>query len=53
MTNSKIKAASIAVDTIDFIEYKIHKITKDEQQKNELIDLVVELVKDHYKTKLF
>lgn len=52
LNKEKLKATDVAVDTIDFIETKVHKTVQDNKLKDQFIDLVIELVNDHYKTKL-
>lgn len=48
LTKQKIRAAKIAVDTIDFIEKKVHEVVQNENEKDKLIDYIVELVNNHY-----
>jgi len=43
--------AEIAVETIDFIEKKVHEVVQENTKKERLIDKVVEMVKDHYGIK--
>lgn len=49
LTKEKIQAANIAVETIDFIEKKVHEVEQNVKLKDKLIDLVVEIINDHYK----
>ena len=52
LTKDKFKSADIAVDTIDFIEQKVHNITHDDKLKEKLINSVLELISDHYNTDI-
>ena len=53
LTKDKLKAAEIAVETVDFIESKINGITKNNNQKERFINLVLELLNDHYKPESY
>ena len=48
---NKVKVAEITVDTIDFIEKQIHKVTQENSEKEILIDQVIEMLGDHYHTE--
>lgn len=48
LTNEQIKAAEIAVDTIDFIEKKVHEIIKIESNKKIMINSIMKLINSHF-----
>ena len=54
MKNSfnKIRIAEITVDTIDFIERQVNKVTQENSEKEILIDQVLEMLDDHYHTEI-
>jgi len=54
MKNSfnKTKIAEITIDTIDFIEKQVHKVTQENNEKEVLIDQVLEMLDDHYHTEI-
>lgn len=45
---NRIKITEITVDTIDFIEKQVHKVTQENSEKELLINKVIKMLNDHY-----